>query len=366
MAVDDDVADRRPARSRLSDVRFPLLAFVVWRAAQEVLLRAAGGQHKGTLFVWDGSWYKLLWDHGYDFEVPGGRLTNFFPLLAWLARGLNVLIPNDELAANVIVTVAAVAAVCLVHLTLAAWRGEVAARWGTVLLLLFPASFFLRQFYTEGLFLAFTAGALLAHERTRPWVAAACAAGGTLTRVPGVAVVAVLVASAVIEDGHVSRRAAIPMLGLVGLVPVMVAQGLQAGSPLDFLVASEAWGRHLDGPWYPFIRGWQAITGDDSHSVTVAFDLAAVVLFIGLTVLAFVRRWPWPARLLMVAMVAIPMTQHFVTSLGRYMVAAWPGFGVAGEWLAGRDRPVKVGVTLSLALASLVFLRLAHFGAFVG
>jgi hypothetical protein len=366
--------DRVAARKRVSRqglmarLRFPLAAYAVWRLAQLGVLAAVGGQHRGTLFKGDGDWYHRLWLEGYGAKLSftDERVTNFFPALSWITKAVRTVTPSDEVAANLVVTIFGVTAVCAIYLAVAEWRGGRVARTAVLLLLAAPASMFLHRFYTEGLFLTLSASALLAHTRKRPVVAAALCGLAVMTRVPGVALVGVLIASACIEDRRWTRRSAVYLCAVAGLAPVLVAQWLQAGSPFDFVSASAAWGRHLAGPWVPFVDGYRAWRSGGAHSETVVFDLVAVAVFAWLTVLAFVRRWPWSARLLMVAMIAIPMTQNFVTSLGRYMLAAWPGVGVAAEWLETRTLPFRVGVFVLLVLASVLFLRLSSLGAFVG
>jgi hypothetical protein len=359
--------DSGTARRHLT-LAFPIAAFAVWRVAHEVALRAVGGPPQGKFFAWDASWYKIIWDHGYGYDVPGttARPTNFFPLLPWLGKAARVIVPNDTAAATVVVTAATVAAVCLVYLVAANWRGAGAARWTVVLLLASPHSLFLHRFFTEGLFLALTAGALLAHQRRRPVIVAACLAGATMTRVLGVVVVAVLVIAAILEDRRLTRRALLYALGALGVIPVLVAQGAQAGNPVDFFSASEAWGRQLSWPWQPFVEGIRIASQHPAYQETVVFDLAAAGVFVVLAAIAAVRRWPFVAWALMAAMVAVPLSQGFVSSLGRYMLAAWPGFAVAGVYVASRARPFQLGVVFLLAVSSVVLLRLYSLRAFVG
>ncbi|TMK80484.1 MAG: hypothetical protein E6G46_09330, partial [Actinobacteria bacterium] len=107
-------------------------------------------------------------DVGYR-PIAGGsqQPASFFPLLPWMTRAVRVVIRSELGAAILVTTVASFAAVVLVYEVMRRWKGEAVARWAIVLLLAFPTSFFLWEFYTEALFIALTAGALLAMMRRR-------------------------------------------------------------------------------------------------------------------------------------------------------------------------------------------------------
>jgi hypothetical protein len=94
------------------DVRFPISAFIVWRAAQAVVLQMFGGASAArqitglapldhpAVFLWDGAWYQRVMVSGYA-PFPGGtqQPAHFFPLLPCSTRAVQFVV-RSELAAE--------------------------------------------------------------------------------------------------------------------------------------------------------------------------------------------------------------------------------------------------------------------------
>jgi hypothetical protein len=345
--------------------RFGVTAFAIWRAIHALVAVGFGGSW--FRFAWDGDWYARIARHGYR-PLPGDQAqgpTAFFPLLSWLTRGVQVVVRSSTAAAVIVTTAAALAAIILVHRIVSDWRGAATARATVVLMLAFPASIFFWQFYTEALFIALSAGALLAQRRRRCWVAVLLAALATMTRVAGFVVIVALV----FDDLQATRRFAVGQLrylvGLVGLVPVWVAQQLQVGDGLAFLVANEAWGRELTWPWVAIARSVSSLVGQGDPLRGHPFDLLAIALSGFVIVLAFLRPWPWAARALLVGMVVVPLCTGSALSMVRFVAVAWPGFAVVADRRNDVEPRVQLAVVVGLALVSLGFLRTWANGLFI-
>ena len=347
-----------------STLRFGLVAFVVWRTTHALTVWALGGPF--FRFAWDGDWYVRILDHGYNHPGVGSeKATAFMPLLPWLTRAVQVAVRSRVAAAVIVTSLAALAAVILVYRLVSIWRDERTARWVVVLFLAFPASTFLWQFYTEGLFIALAAGALLAQERRRPGLAVALAALATMTRVPGVVVAAALVAGELQRSRRLNRTCILYAAGVLGFVPVYIAQLLQAGDGLGFLTAGRPWGRHLSLPWTPVVTALRSLR----HGSTVygsPLDLAILLGFLVVVAMAFRRPWPWSARALLVGMVVVPLCSGVATSMARYMLAAWPAFAVIADRGDEAGSLVRPAVLLALAVATVPVLDSWSRGSFVG
>ena len=137
---------------------FPVAAFAVWRLVQGVALVALGGSALPSLSAWDGLWFARILRHGYTPVRGDHQPTAFLPLLPWLTRGVQLVVRSEQVAATLVTTVAALGAVAVVYALGRRWKGEATARAAVVVLLVFPTSFFLWQFYSEALFVALTAG----------------------------------------------------------------------------------------------------------------------------------------------------------------------------------------------------------------
>ena len=318
-------------------------------------------------FAWDGDWYERIARHGYRALQGDGAQgpTAFFPLLPWVTRTVQVVVRSGPAAAVIVTTAAAVAAIVLVHRVVSEWRDAATARATVVLMLAFPASVFFWQFYTEALFIALSAGALLAQQRRRGWLAVLLAALATMTRVTGLVVIVALAAGELQRTRRFAFGQLRSLVGLAGLAPVWVAQQLQAGDGLAFTRAQEAWGRELSWPWVAIARCVSALIGRGDTLRGKPVDLVAIALFGVITVLAFRRPWPWSARVLLVGLTVVPLCTGSALSMVRLVLVAWPGFAVVADRRNDVDPRVQVAVVVGLALVTFAFLRTWADGLFI-
>src|SRR5439155_23887075 len=138
---------------------------------------------------WDSVWSLAIARDGYG---AAGRPA-FFPLYPLLARAGGWVV-GSPLVAGALVSIAClvVGLAALYELTRLELGGE-AARWTVVALAASPMSFFFSAVYSESLFLALSAGALLAARRGRWWWAGALGALAAATRSAGVVLLVPLV-----------------------------------------------------------------------------------------------------------------------------------------------------------------------------
>lgn len=347
---------------------FPVVAFGVWRLAHLLALALLGAAPLAPTFAWDAHWYLRIMRAGYLPWAESGatQATAFFPLVPWLARAVEGLLGSEEAAMLVVANAAALVAVVLVYVAVRAWRDERVARAGLVILLLYPSSLFLWMFYTEAAFIALSALVLIACRRDRPLLAGAFSAPLAMTRIPGILIVPAALAALIERRRRPAPTWIALLLAGLGLGAVMAAQGFEAGNPLAFVHAGSPWLRGLAPPWVAVADGVRR-TLRHRWLVSVALaDLLSLLLVVAGAALAAARRWPAAATAWIVLMAGTILCSGSSTSSARYVLAAWPAFGVLAETGLALPRALRWAVLAALGAASFTFLALAGVGHFVG
>lgn len=296
---------------------------------------------------WDALWYLRIAAHGYSPHDGSAAFFPGYPLLVravgWLAGG------HLLLAAYLVSSVALVIALVTVYrLTEYEFDTDLARR--TVLLLcIFPTSFFFFAPYSESLFLALAAGALLSARRSNWPAATVLAAGATATRSIGVMVgAAIAVESA--RQALVARRAAAAAPGsgrsiaggvlrtlavavgsLAGIVAYLGWWWATAGSPRLPFEAEGGWQRHLQWPWVTLWQGareglrWIGVYAGGYQLI----DLLIVAVVLAAAVWAALRT-PLMFRVYTIASIAAPLCLVFAgrpfMSMPRFALVVVPLF----------------------------------------
>ncbi|HET7026482.1 MAG TPA: hypothetical protein VFI28_02195 [Candidatus Limnocylindrales bacterium] len=338
--------------------------------------RGAGFLLAGVWQRWDACWLGKIATFGYE---PGLDSVTFFPAMPLAISWLAPLVGGSLAVAGELIAAAAylVAIVALLLLVGDDFGASVARR--TVLYLsAFPAAFFLFAPFTESLFLASSAVALLGARRQRWWIAAGAALIASLTRTQGLLLVLPLGWEAlrtVRARGLLARgmrpvertvgllvpalAVSLPVFGFVGyLAAAVVVAGI---SPLD---SQDAWGgRNFHPPWDVAAASWQWVL--DHHDSLQLVNLVTLAAAIGLVVAA-VRRLPLSYTLLalpQLVLLATRLQPTPLTATTRYVLVVFPVFVVLA--LLGRsrrfDRLWLVGSSVGLALLASQFVR----GSFV-
>ena len=366
----------RTRRRVLPGVAFPVAVFAVWRLAQLAVTRVADGDLVDSAFQWDGNAYRRILEHGYA-VAPGEvrPVTAFFPGIAWVAKGPDLVMGHTTamiLTANVVALVAFVAVWAVAR----SWRDEALARASVVLLALWPGSLFFWAFYSEALFVATTAGAVWFDRKGRRWPAAVLLGVAALTRSVGVAVTVVIVGLRIARKRRIDGTAVLyAASAAVGLLAVMYVQREQAGDALAFLHHQDDWGRSLTFPWTSVREGIGALKSGQPR-LAKWLDLVGITAM-GLAVLwalwprsrnarRRVRPLPTEAWLLTVAILVIPLCSGLLSSMNRFVAGAWSGFVLLAAWLQTTGKSVRWVVYGALAVASVFLTRYWARGVFVG
>jgi hypothetical protein len=186
----------------------------------------------------------------------------------------------------------------------------------------------------------------------RRWRRSARAVGGAVTSVQ------VRLSNLRVRDGGV-------LIGAAGLIGWMLYLGRTFGDPLAFVNVQGAPGwSQPPGPWTWFKFSWLAslrrvptFVGDvDQFSsqllLTVGWTFQAALVIGALCLVpAVVRRIGWGYALYVIGVVGIPMIgSKDWHGTGRYLLAAFPVFLVAGGWLSERPWTRRVVLSASAVL----------------
>jgi Mannosyltransferase (PIG-V) len=137
---------------------------------------------------WDAQWFVNIAEHGYDSK----QATSFFPLYPLVVHGVAAVVRSTVVAGVLVSLVAAgVAAVLIVEIA-RPLLGPGGARDSLLFVALYPLAFVFTAVQSDALFLALSAGAFLAAQRGRGWIAGICGGLAVATRLVGLALLAPL------------------------------------------------------------------------------------------------------------------------------------------------------------------------------
>ncbi|UGS39270.1 mannosyltransferase family protein [Capillimicrobium parvum] len=337
----------------------------------------------GVLFApaarWDAVWYLEIARNGYD-QTPTAA---FFPLYPLLVRGLG----GSLLAAVAVSTVCFLFALAALHALTRLELGADAARWTVLALAFSPMAFFFSALYGESLFLALSAGAVLAARSDRWAWAGVLGALAASTRSTGV-----LVLVALVMLGW--RRARPAQLAWLALVPLgLVAFPLWLGltghdwqAPFDAqAVWFREWGGPLGGVWDGAVAAWAGvrqlasgsseplyfpIAGGDPFAIArINIALFAWVPLVAVALVGAARRLPLAYAAYALASLAVPLSYPVapqpLMSLPRFVLVAFPLWMWLGWLLARHPRARWPALAVSAGLLAACTAQFAtwHFVA---
>jgi Mannosyltransferase (PIG-V) len=300
---------------------------------------------------WDSVFFVRIAEHGYDHASAA-----FYPLYPGVIAVLGRLFGGHYVLAGLVVSLAAALGAFLLLYRLAAPKlGAEGAQRAVVYLAVFPMALFLQAVYSESLYLLLVLAAFLAAERGNFAAAGVLSGLAILTRVTGVAL---LPALAVLAWRRPDRLRALGGLALAApiaaIYPFVLWQ--QVDDPWAFWGAQDLWHRHVS--WGgPFGGIWEALTkwtpggAGPQHAIAVNVEgLVALVLFLGLTVVAW-RRFGAAYGLFAAASLAIPLSYPSsrwpLLSLPRFGLVIFPFFLALAALAADRPRVHTAIVAIS-------------------
>lgn len=347
--------------------------FALTRLAQLAILGWMTPGVRGKLLVWDAGHFMRVAEEGYPLgytyndsgELVGNGLA-FFPLYPGLIRLVTAIGVDVSTAAIAVAWVAGAAAALAVYLLGTSLYDR---RTGYALLVLVftqPMSVVFSLAYSEGLFLALVAGALVAaHRRVWP-IAGIIGLGAALTRPTGLAAgLALAVAALLVWRGTaVARRrgggrerwaaAAAAAFALVGVPTYLLWVGLRVGD-LDawFRIQTAGWGSSFDygasvgsflaqtlrdgEGWVPVSVAWLLVAAVVAAVMAVAGRVWSPLVVYGLLMLVLVLGQAGyyhskPRLLVPVLLVLVPAAVAAARAPLRMAVPALLGWAAFGLW----------------------------------
>lgn len=380
--------------------RIPLLGYLsgaclvtvtIW---QSFVLRGVLAQgDPGVAFRGDGvldgfcrfdcGWYYGVARSGYAYSPGMQSNVAFFPAYPLAMRGVERLV-GDYVNAGMLITFA-----CGLGAAVLLWRwleirgvARTAALCALGLSLLFPYGWF--QYgvvYSDSLFVVAVLGAFVLLERGHPGWAGVVGIIATADRPTGVALVAGLAVLAL------ERRRTLAVPEGVGRlsswrVPVRFDRSRWRWADLAVLVSAAGIGafmwflwRRWDDPllfasvqkywfqgsgprtWFKvdFFSGIRSMDAPTYVATTVAQAGLALVVLISVPFVG--RRFGWGYATFLFVLVMMPLVgSKDFQGTGRYLMGTFPLFALGGEWLADRERWVRVA---GLAASAMILVVLA-------
>jgi Gpi18-like mannosyltransferase len=316
---------------------------------------------------WDSYWYAGIVEGGYDdaaalLDRATGQ-TNWaffpaYPLIVFVVRSaLSISTPwAMELLSIPIALWCLVAArpLFIIH------GGN--ATHGLLTFLLWPFSLFLFVHYSDALFVALVLSSLVAIERRRLGLAAACLALLAITRPNGlfflpVGVIYWMSREAEKWNGDLYSAAGMRRLVLLISAPVLsfcawcAFQWSMTGNAFAFSYAQAGWGRKPTWPWESLFNSGGFASQFESW-YTVVLVLASVWCW---------RRWEWAFRIWLLLGILGPMLSGSVDSMTRFAIAFFPLTLALARYLSRAKRPgVAYAMLILLQLLSLALWAAYH------
>jgi hypothetical protein len=334
----------------------------------------------------DCGWYLDIADHGYSYVKGQQSSVAFFPGYPLIARPLARAIDNTPLALVIVTWIAGLATLMLFAHWCARRLKPTTAMLAVACFALYPYGWFLYGAgYGDAVFLAFAIGAFVLLEHDHAFLAGLSGAAASATRPIGVAVAVGLLLRAIeLRGGLPARtgtsrlaRLGIPakldfralrprdlgvLLAPVGLVAWSVWLWTRFDDPFAYSTVQSAWDQ-TEGPhtWFKVGFGGQLLHGDDL-GFTLGLVVQALVTVVALIAVPFVaRRFGAAYGAYTLGAVALPaIAASNFQGLGRYMLGAFPLFGLAGTLLAERPRarvPVLAAAGVLLVIGTFGFAR---------
>jgi hypothetical protein len=324
----------------------------------------------GTFAQWDSGWYLHIAEEGYDSRQSAA----FFPVYPLVVRGVAVVTGSTAVAGVLVSLAAAAVAAALLAQLARPLLGERGARESVLLVALAPTAFVFTALYSDGLFLALSAGAFLAAARGRPWLAGLLGGLAVGTRALGLALLPPLLLL-LWPRGRSARELTrpLPLLALPGAVGLFALYlDRRLGDWNAFVDAqSDFWQRHtptlgpLGGLWESFDSARHGAaqlllhlprTGEtydrfDQIAVWFVVHFLLLVAALALTWVAW-RRLGAPYGLYSLATIALVLSNTSdwfpLQSLPRFLLADFPLFLALASLTLERPR-LRQTVLLSFA-----------------
>jgi hypothetical protein len=317
---------------------------------------------------WDSAWYLSIVRDGYRATGDRADAIAFFPLFPLMVRGAAYVLRSDVVAMVVINCVGSVLGHLLFYRALRD-RPELARRavGATLFLLVWPSAVYFTIGYTEGLYLALTAGFLAALLRDEWEWALVCGFLAALSRPVGFLCAVPLVVWALTDVSRPMRarvwRASAALVIVAGYVAYLAINRVVYGDWFHFqAVLRVRWEKQVADPITAIVDGWHHMVIHPSHRPwTVFLDHSltfALPLLFALWVATCWRRFDrvrWMLLAWGVAQWVVVASQSWWLSNARYIGLILPIYVMLDDLIRGwwPARLAIAGLCVPLALLTI-------------
>jgi hypothetical protein len=306
------------------------------------------GLMERVLVRWDGRWYLIIAEHGYQSELPerigyirdfDGAAIAFYPLYPYLARWFDYVFPGGLVHAMLGLNflLGAVAVVLVGMLARQLYSVDTAQR-AMVLFTLFPGSVVLSWNYAEATLIVCAAACMLFLLRERWELAGIMAALGTAARPNGIALVAACAAAAAIAIYRKRQWRSLLSVGMspLGAIGYHWYLRVHTGERWPWMRAQkEAWNEGWSWGATAVRYIWRFLQnplgtgfGDTYMQAFVAVTALGIGLFCSVR-----KRLPWLMLAYVVVVAALMLSTKVVEPRPRFVFTAFPlVIGVAAWW----------------------------------
>jgi MFS family permease len=281
-----------------------------------------------------------------------------YPLLAWAVSHAFVLpiahyqILSTTIAGVIVSGIGGVITTVLVQRLAAGWWGDRAGRKAVLIFCLFPGSVVFSMVYAEGVMLALVAGCILALQKRRWVLAGGLAAFATATEPEAIVLVAVCVASALLElrrrgltNPQALKSLVAPALSVVGVGAFGAFLWIWTGSPFASLIAQrDGWSEKTNvfalGDLAAALR--REVSFSHFNHPTINLNLVvgligAVALIVMLVlVVRNYREMSAEAIVWTLGISWLAMTSEYTPPMPRLVITAFPAVIVLARYVHGK------------------------------
>jgi hypothetical protein len=321
---------------------------------------------------WDSGWYLSIIRDGYSYNPEQQSNIAFFPMLPYLTRAMDWLLPAGEIVAGLVVVHLALFGALLYIYQLVRIDFPDDTAWRTIFfLLIFPSAVFLSALYAESLLLFGMAGALY-HARRGQWILAGLFGAFTgLTKLIGLVLIVPIGLEMLRQRALRIDNPRVWLGGLLALsggVAYLAFLHFRFGDYQVYFQNQEHWKRQSLDP-EPFVQFVRFSTGRDLghlpypgdllplHTAYFLLDVGALLLFLAAGAYLWIRFHPSYGALVLLGAL-VPGLSGLPLSLARYMVILFPAFIIVGQI---RSEPIRHAITFvsmfGLAVSTYLFVN---------
>lgn len=327
----------------------------------------------------DATWYQGIVDRGYPkikSERDLGYLDStgikqsewaFFPLYPMLNKGIMLITGLSYNSSAFILSLifSFLSLIGFYYLSMAYFHSKQKALTATLVLVLFPFSFYFSMYYTEALFLTLLTFAFISIYHKKLILMSLCLIPLSLIRPNGMIMslpllIFYLEQEQVKFDMHFKlktiftkkhiRNSIFFALGPITFLIYCVYQYNLTGYFFAFSKAQSGWGRQLSFPWESFFSS--GVVASQFNSI---YALLIIILFV-----VGSKKLPFSYWVLAVISIILPLITGSAQSMTRFLIVIFPLFFIISSWISFDKLKWIIPVLFILHMLSFYLWIISH------